>query len=272
VADVALLASQAGEAPIGYQVPGAQEIILKSITASFDGTGASGDFVPVLQIVAPNGAVLASCPVATQVAAGGSADVSWFPRGGVATSGGGGITLITSSDNTIAVSNPGGPTVDLGVALPVLQQFEKVKGGAGASIASLSSGYLPWVHGSGTALLSYTNPLHPTIVTTGEYQFTVMVGPFGYVTPATLTWRAYLVLNAGLGSEEAVAEVGNQVFYDGSALAAPLWVTLPFARKINAGTSVSVSVHQDSPSVAVTFAVASDGGTSLTGATVARVS
>lgn len=90
MADIALLASQADDAPLGYQVPGAQEIILKSITASFDGTGASGDFVPTLQILAPNGAVLAACPVSTPVVAGASADVSWFPRGGVSTSGSGG--------------------------------------------------------------------------------------------------------------------------------------------------------------------------------------
>lgn len=87
MADIALLASQADDAPLGYQVPGAQEIILKSITASFDGTGAAGTFVPTLQILAPNGAVLAACPVSTQVAAGASADVSWFPRGGLNTSG-----------------------------------------------------------------------------------------------------------------------------------------------------------------------------------------
>jgi hypothetical protein len=119
VADVALLASQAGEAPIGYQVPGAQEIILKSITASFDGSGASGNFLPVLQIVAPNGAVLASCPVGSTLAAGASADVSWFPRGGVATSGSGsGITEIDSGDGSITVTNPTGPITDLSVNFP----------------------------------------------------------------------------------------------------------------------------------------------------------
>lgn len=83
MADIALLASQADDAPLGYQVPGAQEIILKSITASFDGSGAAGAFIPTLQIIAPNGAVLAACPVSTSVAAGASADVSWFPRGGL---------------------------------------------------------------------------------------------------------------------------------------------------------------------------------------------
>lgn len=88
MADVPLLASQAADAPLGYQVPGAQEIIIKSITASYDGTGAAGTFVPTLQVLAPNGAVLASCPVGNAVAAGASVDVSWFPRGGLGTAGG----------------------------------------------------------------------------------------------------------------------------------------------------------------------------------------
>jgi hypothetical protein len=85
MADVALLDSEVAATPTGYTVPGAQEIIIKSITASYDGTSAVGPFVPTLQIIAPNGAVLASCPVGVTVAAGGSADVSWFPRGGIGT-------------------------------------------------------------------------------------------------------------------------------------------------------------------------------------------
>lgn len=86
MADVALVAGGAVEAPLTYVVPGAQEIIIKSIIASFDGSGAGGDYVPTLQILAPNGMILASCPVATAVVAGASADVSWFPRGGLTSS------------------------------------------------------------------------------------------------------------------------------------------------------------------------------------------
>lgn len=86
MADVPLVAGGAVDAPLGYVVPGAQEIILKSVTATFDGSGASGDYVPTLEILAPNGMILASCPVSTPVVAGASAFVTWFPRGGVATS------------------------------------------------------------------------------------------------------------------------------------------------------------------------------------------
>jgi len=90
VADVALIAQAVTTTPEGYTVPGSQEIILKSVTASYDGTGAGGSFIPTLQIIAPNGSVVASCPVSTTLAAGALADVSWFPRVGGASSGGGG--------------------------------------------------------------------------------------------------------------------------------------------------------------------------------------
>lgn len=78
MADEALLAAGVVEAPFNYTIPGAQEIILKSVAASFDGTGAAGSFIPTLQFVAPNGTILASCN-APMLAAGASADVSWFP-------------------------------------------------------------------------------------------------------------------------------------------------------------------------------------------------
>lgn len=79
MADVALLAGGALPAPLPYVIPGAQEIVVKAATATFDGSAAAAAFVPTLQIVAPNGTVLASCPASSPVAAGASADVSWFP-------------------------------------------------------------------------------------------------------------------------------------------------------------------------------------------------
>lgn len=88
MADVALLASSVQSAGGGYQIPAAQEIILKCCTASFDGTGAAGNFQPALQIQAPNGAVMGTFPTGTTVTAGSKVDVSWFP--GLVSDGGGG--------------------------------------------------------------------------------------------------------------------------------------------------------------------------------------
>jgi hypothetical protein len=83
MADVAILNPQVEAAPTGYTIPGAQEIILKSVKASYDGTGAAGNYVPVLQFVAPNGTIVSECPLGSTVTAGDDVDVTWFPRGGV---------------------------------------------------------------------------------------------------------------------------------------------------------------------------------------------
>jgi hypothetical protein len=98
MADVAILNPQVEAAPTGYTIPGSQEIILKSVKASYDGTNATGDFVPTLQFVAPNGTIVAECPVGSTVTAGDSVDVTWFPRGGVAKSGGGTSGIFFDTD------------------------------------------------------------------------------------------------------------------------------------------------------------------------------
>jgi hypothetical protein len=111
VADAALLAAGVVGTPFPYVIPGAQEIIPKAITASYDGTNAAGNFVPTLTILAPNGAIIASCPVSAPVLAGGLVDVSWFPHVAAAAAGAGGITSITST--TLTVTDPTGPTTDI---------------------------------------------------------------------------------------------------------------------------------------------------------------
>lgn len=69
-------------APKDYEVPLAQEIILKAVTASIDGTGAASTFQPVLQLISDAGDVMwTALPGGQSIAAGGSADVSWFPLG-----------------------------------------------------------------------------------------------------------------------------------------------------------------------------------------------
>lgn len=83
--------------PMDYPVPAASAMAPLVVTASFDGSAAASAFLPTLEVIAPTGAVVARCPVATQVAAGGSADVSWFPRVG-----GGGVTQIIGNPNLLA--------------------------------------------------------------------------------------------------------------------------------------------------------------------------
>ena len=66
-------------APLDYVVPAASAMQPLCVTASFDGSGAAVDWVPCLEIIAPTGAVVARCPLDVALAAGASADVSFFP-------------------------------------------------------------------------------------------------------------------------------------------------------------------------------------------------
>jgi hypothetical protein len=65
-------------APLSYTVPNAIEAALLCVNATIDGTAASGGFLPTVEIVSDGGLVVARCPCFTTVAAGASAEVSWF--------------------------------------------------------------------------------------------------------------------------------------------------------------------------------------------------
>jgi len=105
--------------PLEYEVPTGTEIRPVSISAKLDGSNASGAFVPVLEVIAPNGTVTAYCARRVSYAAGASVLVSWFP--GVAeadddsssSAGGSTISSIVSPLGTIAVVAPSGPTTQL---------------------------------------------------------------------------------------------------------------------------------------------------------------
>lgn len=73
-------------APKDYSIPGAQQIRLLSVRASFIDNGAASDWVPALELLDNNGNVLATAgDKGVTVTAGSSADVTWFP--GVKTAG-----------------------------------------------------------------------------------------------------------------------------------------------------------------------------------------
>lgn len=61
-----------------YQVPQGGELIPLSVRATVDGSAAASEFFAAVQIIAPSGRVMANA-VSTAIAAGGSADVTWFP-------------------------------------------------------------------------------------------------------------------------------------------------------------------------------------------------
>ena len=96
MADVSIVNSTVTSAPTDYQVPGTQELLLKAVRASIDGSGAGSAFLPALQLLDPAGHVMwTAVDTSTTIAAGGSADVSWFPDVSRA---GGGTTTVNNAE------------------------------------------------------------------------------------------------------------------------------------------------------------------------------
>jgi hypothetical protein len=98
-------------APAKYEVPGSSEIIPIAVQALLNGSGASGDFVPTLIFRSQAGHVIARVPTATTVAAGGSAEVSWFPsgiRGGATATAGGLDMCIATTTSPYTIPATGG--------------------------------------------------------------------------------------------------------------------------------------------------------------------
>lgn len=64
--------------PASFLIPGNGQVRPKAVFASFDGTGASGSFFPLLQIISDAGKTVCEAASDIPIAAGASADVSWF--------------------------------------------------------------------------------------------------------------------------------------------------------------------------------------------------
>lgn len=79
--DQQVLVTGTASAPTHFTIPGNGQIQPKTIFANFNGSGAAGSFVPTLKIVSDGGETVGIYPLATSIAAGGSANVSWFPLG-----------------------------------------------------------------------------------------------------------------------------------------------------------------------------------------------
>lgn len=79
--DTQIVIPQVQAAPATYTVKPAVEFILKSVRATFDGSGASGDFVPVLTLISDSGHEISESADAGTFPAGASGRASFFPRG-----------------------------------------------------------------------------------------------------------------------------------------------------------------------------------------------
>lgn len=95
-----------GDAPYTYQVPGSLLVEPYTSTATYDGTDASADFIPVLTLYSQSGAILARVFPAATIKQGDSAVVTYVPPfGSAASSSGGGGSPLEVTDGLTAVND-----------------------------------------------------------------------------------------------------------------------------------------------------------------------
>lgn len=68
-----------GAVPATYTLPASQAFELESVSASFDGTSAGGDFLACLSVYSQDGKLIFRAPADQVLAAGDSAEVSFYP-------------------------------------------------------------------------------------------------------------------------------------------------------------------------------------------------
>lgn len=77
--DRQILVTGTAPAPATWLVPGNGQVTPRTIFAHFDGTSAASPFFPALKVISDAGQTVGIYPSQLSVAAGGSADVTWFP-------------------------------------------------------------------------------------------------------------------------------------------------------------------------------------------------
>lgn len=77
--DRQILVTGTAPAPATWLVPGNGQVTPRSIFAHFNGAAAASPFYPALKVISDAGQTVGIYPCEALVAAGGSADVSWFP-------------------------------------------------------------------------------------------------------------------------------------------------------------------------------------------------
>jgi hypothetical protein len=173
--DVAIVNTTVTTTPTDYTVPGTQEIIVKAVRASIDGSGAASSYLPALQLLDSAGHVMwTAVNTASPVAAGASADVSWFPGLGGPNSGG-------SSGST-------------------LQDKASIYGDNGTvTLVAGTPKTIGWALAQGDALLDLSTPTAPQIITSGLYCFAVAFGGSGFPAGASLEGELTLQATTSMG-------------------------------------------------------------------------
>jgi hypothetical protein len=203
-------------APVVFTVAPLQVVQPASVFATFDGSGAGGSFLPCLTVRSKNGDILSrTFPQGVTLAPGDIADISYGPFLGVG----------ASSSSAAAV-------------------VERISG-TDLAVAANNVGAFTLAHLSGAALLDYTTPTNPTILTAGIYAVSL------YVTIATAPAPALKFARIFFGS--AVALAGSAMVIEGGNLGGPAFFAISTVTDLVAGQGVAVTVGNDDPAGPHTF-------------------
>jgi hypothetical protein len=243
-----------GEAPQEYSTPGAAILDLQAVSADFDGSGASGDFRPAVQLLDSTGNVMATV-VGETVTAGDSASVTFAPflRAPSGQTCGGSIDSTQTVGNTCGVHSVGvgsgrvltsdgadGSSWLSPAAVHSNSAFENVATFPNAqSVAAGANTALALAHVSQSALLNFTTPTLPTIRVTGRYIITVPV-----IGEAAATTRNHFTLSLLVNA----AAIGNKTMLQESyspVLADQTYATVTWAGPLLVGDSLQVKVHNN---------------------------
>ena len=177
MADVILRVPGSASAPLTYQIPASQVILPKIATASFNGVSAAGSFVPALQLLDATGTVLHTFTCGSALAAGASADVSWFPGvgSGGASSGGGSVRdIIVRANNInypIATGIMGEFSVDFACTI---KQWTLLADTAGSAVVDIWK--TPFASYPPTVANSITAAAPPTLSAAASAQSSTLTG------------------------------------------------------------------------------------------------
>ena len=205
-------------APKDYSIPGAQQIRPLSIRASFDGSGSAAAWLPAVQILDNNGNVLSThADPNVSVAAGGSADVTWFP----------GVKPQASASSSVQT------------APSVATFYRRTSGGdAAQTIGAGATANLTWAHAALPSDGSITGPIIGNAFVSinidciavvylrvgwedGAYQKTAVIGTNSRDVPADVVSSAnYMVTNSPLNvdTHDWVIDAQPNAFLNGDLL------------------------------------------------------
>jgi hypothetical protein len=215
-----------GNPTLAFQLPPGVTLDVESVLVEVDATGAGGPVTATLVVADQSGVVIARKRQAQTITAGALGSATWALR----------------------LADDGGGS---GVA----GGFEYVR--SFAPVTALATGAIvgvPWGHFSGAALLSYTNPLRPTIIADGVYAFNIQVYRAAAVFGSPGSMFATLALDPGGAVIRAVglALLNTLVIGGGGVgLTTPV-VDLVITRELSAGMELVLQVSQGSGG-AVTF-------------------